>query len=78
MKRDAREIMERIAWVISAVLLVADAHRDNDAVSVEVARRWLAKTRHTNDPSDWADAAAWDRRIVFEAGEAMGEPSSKL
>jgi hypothetical protein len=39
--RNARDVMQRIAHLTSGVLLLADAARDNNIVSIEVARRWL-------------------------------------
>ncbi|KFY15821.1 hypothetical protein V492_01750 [Pseudogymnoascus sp. VKM F-4246] len=39
--RNAREIMQRVAKLTSGILLLADAARDDNAVAMEVARRWI-------------------------------------
>lgn len=38
---EAREVMFSFAWLVSGILLVHDAQRDQDAVAIEVARRWI-------------------------------------
>lgn len=76
--RDARDLMERIGWIVSAVLLVDDASSDNDAVTLEVARRWVARAWPGSALSDWAEAAEWDRKIVLGTGDGFGGLSGKL
>ncbi|KAK9358078.1 hypothetical protein V1504DRAFT_397684 [Lipomyces starkeyi] len=39
--RNAREIMQLVAKLTSGILLLADAARDDNALAVEVARRWI-------------------------------------
>lgn len=78
LRRDAREIMERLGWVVSAILLVTDASRDHDAVSTEIARRFVTKERSTNASANWADAVEWDRRIVHGFKEIADELPAKL
>ncbi len=36
-----RQLMFTLAWIITGVLLVLDAERDDDAVAMEIARRWV-------------------------------------
>ena len=78
LKHIARNIMERIGWVVCAVLLVEDARSDNDAVSAEVARKWVAKGRLASALADWVEAVEWDRRIVFATGDDTGKLAAKL
>ena len=38
---DARRYMFTLTWIICGALLALDAERDNDAVSMEIAQRWV-------------------------------------
>lgn len=38
---EGRQIMFTLAWLISCILLAADAERDGDTTAHEVARRWI-------------------------------------
>lgn len=38
---DARRYMFTLAWILCGILLAVDAERDQDPVSVEIARRWI-------------------------------------
>ncbi|KAJ5688553.1 hypothetical protein N7462_002945 [Penicillium macrosclerotiorum] len=38
---DARRYMFTLAWILCGALLALDAERDNDSVSLEIARRWV-------------------------------------
>lgn len=81
LQRDARTVVERLGWIISAVLLIEDARSDNDAVSLEVARRWMAKGKSGSGSAAVADTAAavdWDRKIVLGVGNGLGDLSVKL
>ncbi|KAJ5921612.1 hypothetical protein N7454_009086 [Penicillium verhagenii] len=40
---DARRYMFTLAWIICGTLLALDAERDQDPVSMEIARRWILK-----------------------------------
>ncbi|WPH04690.1 Hypothetical protein R9X50_00758300 [Acrodontium crateriforme] len=77
---NGRELLERISWITSAALLVADAARDNNAVAVEVARRWIARKDQSIDDAmekePWESRAKLDRKIVFESDDTA--PGAKL
>jgi alkylation response protein AidB-like acyl-CoA dehydrogenase len=60
-----REIMERLASLVSSVVLVEDARKDGDPISGEIAKRWLAMKAGMQMTRKWDDLARWDRRIVF-------------
>ncbi|KAF2812916.1 acyl-CoA dehydrogenase/oxidase C-terminal [Mytilinidion resinicola] len=64
LKVSGREVLATLAWVVVAVLLGEDARRDGDAVTGEVARRWMAR-RIGVEKKDWREAVEWDRKIVF-------------
>jgi len=73
---DARELMESFAIIVTGTLMIVDAERDNDAVSVELCRRF-AREYDLAEPTKphWRDRAAWDSRIVF--GEVEDSRTSK-
>ncbi|KAF2493883.1 acyl-CoA dehydrogenase/oxidase C-terminal [Lophium mytilinum] len=75
LKVRGREVLATLAWVVVAVLLGEDARRDGDAVTGEVARRWMAR-RVEAEKTDWREAVEWDRKIVF--GEEKGEHRARL
>jgi alkylation response protein AidB-like acyl-CoA dehydrogenase len=65
----SREVMDELNTIISGILLVQDALRDQDPIVAECARRWL-KIRKGESQSeirgkDWRKALDWDRQIVF-------------
>lgn len=61
-----REVMTRLGWIICAILLVTDAYKDDDAASMEVARRWVRSIGPEQGAEGcWEDAVRWDRTIVF-------------
>ena len=74
-----REVLDLIAWIVCAVLLVEDAERDGDAVAAEMARRWVASGPGDWDSAaaqrlgDWEDAVAMDKLIAF--GPVKGKSS---
>jgi hypothetical protein len=77
----SREMMEKLADVVMAVLLVVDARRDGDEVAIQVAEMWIAE-REGGDglgagSRHWQHRAARDRRIVFGL-EDLGESKAKL
>ncbi|KAF2458428.1 hypothetical protein BDY21DRAFT_342487 [Lineolata rhizophorae] len=71
-----REMLDEAGWVTMAILLVEDARRDGDAMSAEVARRWVAKKESVMASRPWNEEAFWDKRIVFGDGE--GKESARL
>jgi hypothetical protein len=76
---DARELMEDFAIVVSGTLMIVDAERDGDAVSVELCRRfaWEYGLVPENE-SDWTHRTAWDRKIVFGKDENPQPPKPRL
>ena len=61
-----RDVMRRLGWVICAALLVADACRDDDMITREVARRWIRWASSEQGPGgSWQEAVKFDRMIVF-------------
>ncbi|KAJ5964947.1 Acyl-CoA oxidase/dehydrogenase type 1 [Penicillium vulpinum] len=38
---DGRRFMFTLAWILSGALLALDAERDNEPVTIEIARRWI-------------------------------------
>ncbi|OJJ55024.1 hypothetical protein ASPSYDRAFT_158720 [Aspergillus sydowii CBS 593.65] len=91
---DGRRAMFSFAWILNGLLLVLDAQRDGDAVTTEIARRWVLQgelglgdtawrdvvyPRKTSDVSE--ETVRWDCRIAW--GEelpavASGHRSMKL
>ena len=77
LKHEARDVMERVGWVVCAILLVEDAKKDYDGVATEVARRWVAKGGPASK-TNWMEGAKWDRSVVFEKRDDLAERPSKL
>jgi alkylation response protein AidB-like acyl-CoA dehydrogenase len=68
-------LIDDLAWIVSAALLLLDARRDGDAIATELARRWVAQRapeleRERRRERGWKAEAAWNTRIVF------GEPAT--
>ncbi|KAL3437021.1 hypothetical protein BDV09DRAFT_28385 [Aspergillus tetrazonus] len=51
---DARRVMFTLAWILAGTLLVLDARRDGDAVTGEIARRWVSGQLGVGD-TVWRD-----------------------
>jgi alkylation response protein AidB-like acyl-CoA dehydrogenase len=68
LKVRGRDIMADLAWVFITVLLAEDARRDEDAVAMEVAKRWIRRRVPVTDQG-WREGVEWDRRIVFGQDE---------
>lgn len=77
-----RDLLDSINWIVTTLLLAADAARDQDPVAVEIARRWLARkdegvARGLAEGS-WKERARLDQVIVF-GKEATGMvPAAKI
>jgi hypothetical protein len=59
-----REILDRLAWLASSIMMVEDASRDGDAVATELARRWIWENRGVATAHSRA-RVAMDRLIAF-------------
>ena len=91
---DGRRAMFSFAWILNGLLLVLDAQRDGDAVTTEIARRWVLQGELGLGDTAWRDVlyprktsevseetVRWDCRIAW--GEelpavASGHRSMKL
>lgn len=77
-----RELLDRLNWVVCTALLVADSAKDNDIVSVEVAKRWLARRDgallDSLSARSWKERARLDREIVFGNGHKVETETAKL
>lgn len=62
--RNGREIMTRVAKLTSGILLLADAARDDNAVAIAVARRWIQPTTLLSG-SSVEEELLLDQEIVF-------------
>ncbi|KAI9725210.1 MAG: hypothetical protein M1828_003391 [Chrysothrix sp. TS-e1954] len=66
-----REIMNRLSWIVSSVVLCEDYRRDATLCASEVAGRWLGKhdgavMRQWLGDRSWTAEAAMDKAIVLE------------
>lgn len=57
-----RDILERIAWIVAAVMMVEDANTDANRVAVEIARRWILR----RDAQVEAISGAWKRDFSMD------------
>jgi hypothetical protein len=66
-----RELLESLAWIVAAVLMVQDACSDQDVVAGEMAKRWIAKKEFEGQrvSKDWKDVVALDRKVAFGMSE---------
>ncbi|KAL4865499.1 hypothetical protein BDV12DRAFT_174455 [Aspergillus spectabilis] len=85
---DGRRAMFTLAWILSGVLLALDAARDGDAVTGEIARRWVLSGELGVGDTLWRDvvyprndsqgiseeALRWDCRIAW--GEELPSVAS--
>lgn len=60
---NGRRVMWRLAWVVVGVCFLVDARMDNDAVAVELCRRWInegfsGEAENNTDPKE-------DEKVVF-------------
>lgn len=76
---DARRYMFTLAWIMCGTLLALDAERDQDGVSMEIARRWILSleggvgdmvfhdivTVKSDEPTDGEKHLQWDCRIAW-------------
>lgn len=78
---DARRYMFTLAWIMCGALLALDAQRDQDRVSMEIARRWVISAEggvgdlvfhdivtvrsHEASDPDGEDHLQWDCRIAW-------------
>lgn len=78
---DARRYMFTLAWIMCGALLALDAQRDQDRVSMEIARRWVISAEggvgdlvfhdivtvrdHGASDADGEDHLQWDCRIAW-------------
>jgi alkylation response protein AidB-like acyl-CoA dehydrogenase len=76
LKFRGRELLESLAWIVAAVLLIEDGERDGDEVASERARRWISKKGADDSVPAWEDAVVLNRRLVFGQDGKVG--SSRL
>jgi len=71
--------LDKLAWIVSAVMLVKDANRDSGAVATEVARRWISRKSTTLDKPhiSWKEFAALDKQIAL-AGQSEAQETAML
>lgn len=76
---DGRRYMFTLAWIVCGTLLALDAERDQDGVSVEIARRWILSaeggvgdavfhdivTAQSGVVTDGEEHLQWDCRIAW-------------
>lgn len=76
---DARRYMFTLAWIICGTLLALDAERDQDDMSMEIARRWILSleggvgeqvfhdvvTVKNDEPTDGEKHLQWDCQIAW-------------
>lgn len=65
LKFRGRDLLELLAWIVAAVLLVEDAERDGDEVAALRARRWMAKKSTNDEAIAWEETVALNRKLVF-------------
>lgn len=76
-----RQILELLAWVTGAVLLIEDSRRDGSIVGKFLARQWISTLgpgmrTYTTPPRSWEEISAWNRKLVF--GDADTPAAAKL
>jgi hypothetical protein len=74
-----REIMDRLAWIAAAIMLVEDARRDDDRVASALARRWIARgSVKSSTQNNWKEEAEIDRLIAFPSVVILEQAPAKL
>jgi hypothetical protein len=75
----ARSLMVTFAAVIMGTLMIVDAERDEDAVSVEIFKRYAASQGFGGPyKSDWITETVWDSKIVFGESAGKATPTARL
>lgn len=64
--RTGREIMQRLCKLTSGILLLADAARDDNAVAMEVARRWI-------QPATLLSGSSVEQELMFDQQIVFGD-----
>lgn len=76
-----RGVLERLEGIVCALLLMADAVRNQDEMAMEVARRWC-RSRIGSDPhgeeQDWNELSQMDKKIFLGSDTAGGILHSKI
>jgi alkylation response protein AidB-like acyl-CoA dehydrogenase len=65
LKFRGRQLLESLAWIVAAVLLIEDAGRDGDEAAKEKARRWISKKDSDKPVPVWEKAVVLNRNLVF-------------
>jgi len=60
-----RVVISQIAWIVSAIVLVENARRDDNPSAMEIAKRWITMKSNAHQNKSWEEAAILDREIVF-------------
>jgi alkylation response protein AidB-like acyl-CoA dehydrogenase len=78
LKFKGRDLLQSLAWIVAAILLVEDARRDQSVIATETARRWIARKEiePRTESQDWKEVAVLDRRIAF--GDGYKKDEAKL
>jgi alkylation response protein AidB-like acyl-CoA dehydrogenase len=76
LKFRGRELLESLAWIVAAVLLVEDGEMDGDEVAQARARRWISKKDADASMPTWEDTVMLNRKMVFGYHERLS--SSRL
>lgn len=70
-----RDILDKLAWIVGATMMVADATNDGDEVAAEMARRWIS-SRTAGSGCNMNPTT--DRHIVFGSKSTLTKDSPKL
>ncbi|KAF1825529.1 acyl-CoA dehydrogenase [Dissoconium aciculare CBS 342.82] len=77
-----RDLLDSISWIVITLLLVADATRDNDAIAVETAKRWLARKDEQLAQDllarPWIERAKLDQAVVFGPSPQFVSATAKI
>ena len=73
---EARRLMDTLADVVKVTLMIVDAERDGDDVSIEMLKHYTTAHGFGGlQKGDWIDMIVWDSRTVF--GKETEEATSK-
>jgi alkylation response protein AidB-like acyl-CoA dehydrogenase len=74
-----RDVLDSLGWVISAIMLVEDASRDENTIATEVAKRWVFRRAVglKDNSMPWKESVEIDKRIAL-AGDVASQETAKL
>jgi len=75
-----RDILDKLAWIVAATMMVADAIKDGDKMAAEMARRWISSKAldDTSSGSSYSMDSATDREIVFGSDSTPTKDAASL